>query len=533
MTSTKSLTALLTVGNHVCTDLPEFFRHLAALPKEVRGEVFQQKIEWLAELHERLDEVSESFVRFKEKDAELAPYINEESESWLKVKSAAQRAEDSRKQIEHAQKKIFSIWGEATVTKDFAHLMSAGYNTWSSLRKLAMQQNDYAIAIGIIRRAVYWRLRNPTYGRAKDMVPNGSDFRRITSGQINTIISRNELLSAGYNIASNGWLVAIPSVTGIQEQNDSQSQTVTDVEERTSVSDVDIALWSPIEGEEDCIPGRPLTRSRAAALLAPPATPESLDVIDANEDAEVEISDGPAQKKRKIGHEEEEYDADTTTTDNAASKQRCICDSSIPKTFLEKLGRRKKCDAFQQANLMKTWYKMRNKMFCFDHLRDLAVIVGFQVKRLNHDLLDTRLRQYHEHMVAGTLGAWKTGKDTYAFFRVEARPPRPSDKLGPYRFAPRELSPLAITSEQQQELCSYLGINKTEWDMNGSIVADCFMWWKTLRYNGNQSPTCDSIMEVINREFDMYRFHLREINGRPNYGWLRNIFYSLNQQVIR
>lgn len=31
----------------------------------------------------------------------------------------------------------------------------------------------------------------------------------------------------------------------------------------------------------------------------------------------------------------------------------------------------------------------------------------------------------------------------------------------------------------------------------------------------------------------MYHAHLRLINKKPNYGWLRNMYYSLGQQVMR
>jgi hypothetical protein len=34
-------------------------------------------------------------------------------------------------------------------------------------------------------------------------------------------------------------------------------------------------------------------------------------------------------------------------------------------------------------------------------------------------------------------------------------------------------------------------------------------------------------------EFKMYRHHLREINGKSNYRWLRNMFYLIRQQLIR
>lgn len=34
-------------------------------------------------------------------------------------------------------------------------------------------------------------------------------------------------------------------------------------------------------------------------------------------------------------------------------------------------------------------------------------------------------------------------------------------------------------------------------------------------------------------EYEMYRHHLQEINGKSNYGWLSNMFYSIGQQFMR
>jgi hypothetical protein len=42
-----------------------------------------------------------------------------------------------------------------------------------------------------------------------------------------------------------------------------------------------------------------------------------------------------------------------------------------------------------------------------------------------------------------------------------------------------------------------------------------------------------TIMEVILEEFEMYHAHLRLINKKPNYGWLRNMYHSLSQQMMR
>jgi hypothetical protein len=38
---------------------------------------------------------------------------------------------------------------------------------------------------------------------------------------------------------------------------------------------------------------------------------------------------------------------------------------------------------------------------------------------------------------------------------------------------------------------------------------------------------------MVLTEFDMYRYHFRKINKKENYGWLRNMFYSIGQQLMR
>lgn len=42
------------------------------------------------------------------------------------------------------------------------------------------------------------------------------------------------------------------------------------------------------------------------------------------------------------------------------------------------------------------------------------------------------------------------------------------------------------------------------------------------------------IFKLIEEEFDMYLYHLRdEQNGQKRWGWMRHMFYSLIQQLVR
>ena len=58
-----------------------------------------------------------------------------------------------------------------------------------------------------------------------------------------------------------------------------------------------------------------------------------------------------------------------------------------------------------------------------------------------------------------------------------------------------------------------------------------FSWlWEGVTVQGVYEP---GVGGLIDDEFDMYLHHQTEKNGMPNRGWLRTMFYSLTQQVIR
>jgi hypothetical protein len=60
------------------------------------------------------------------------------------------------------------------------------------------------------------------------------------------------------------------------------------------------------------------------------------------------------------------------------------------------------------------------------------------------------------------------------------------------------------------------------WGRDGTVNTDLLSWW----FEGE-------IGQIVLMEFDMYLFHLRDINGRDNWGWLRNMFHPIAQQLVR
>ena len=63
------------------------------------------------------------------------------------------------------------------------------------------------------------------------------------------------------------------------------------------------------------------------------------------------------------------------------------------------------------------------------------------------------------------------------------------------------------------------------------IVKDMFDWlWKGIK---SKDEVETGIGDLILEEFDIYQWHQRERNGQSNRGWLRTMYYSLTQQLIR
>ena len=76
----------------------------------------------------------------------------------------------------------------------------------------------------------------------------------------------------------------------------------------------------------------------------------------------------------------------------------------------------------------------------------------------------------------------------------------------------------------------------SEWADSGSVVVPrLFDWWfepHVIRLPNGEAPK-KFIAEWVEYEFDMYDFHQRLIGGRANLGWLRTMYYSLGQQLMR
>nr|KMM73072.1 hypothetical protein CPAG_09361 [Coccidioides posadasii RMSCC 3488] len=82
--------------------------------------------------------------------------------------------------------------------------------------------------------------------------------------------------------------------------------------------------------------------------------------------------------------------------------------------------------------------------------------------------------------------------------------------------------PLEIAEE------SYCNLQK-ERETTGSVVIPQLMCWWNDKLQGASAV----VLTRVNGEYDMYYHHQRMMGGRDNYGWLRTMYHSIGQQLMR
>ena len=219
----------------------------------------------------------------------------------------------------------------------------------------------------------------------------------------------------------------------------------------------------------------------------------------------------------KAGTDGDDDDGERPLKRRRLDSSDCRCSAEVSRGWKASVIKIKEYDMATNFKLLKSWQSWQS--VCYPHTKATGSHMGLRIKQLKAKQLADRLQYIHEHRLE--IGKLKTDPATFTWFRVKNRPQRPSDFLGPYNFA--HADPPAAFHYDQEALSSWIGgFDREQWNMDGSISVDLFSWWF-------DTP----IGEIVLKEYDMYRHHLREINGKSNYGWLRNMLYSIGQQLMQ
>lgn len=236
--------------------------------------------------------------------------------------------------------------------------------------------------------------------------------------------------------------------------------------------------------------------------------------------------------------EEIEGDFDSGSK-NVSPLATCKC-RKLPQDFLKRISRRnaKSAGLDSHGGLMKTLKVLVKPGIsldhvCYKHLKDYGAHFGLQVKFLKADMLRHRLGQSWEHRQ--DLDAFKTSAVSKLWWRRTSRPHIEEDDHGVFAHRPRKDTLMkglatnhgAVIIEEIAGKDAY-----GSWaDTGNLIVKGMFSWlWDGIHL---ENQFVEGVGDLISEEFDMYRHHQAEQNVVPNKGWLRTMFHSLTQQIIR
>lgn len=87
---------------------------------------------------------------------------------------------------------------------------------------------------------------------------------------------------------------------------------------------------------------------------------------------------------------------------------------------------------------------------------------------------------------------------------------------------------MGVSAIRRRGITKSLAKEMNAWEKEGSVlIPELMYWWK------NDSLNRDSLPDRFKEEFDMYLHHQRTPVGGSNYSWIRNMYHSVAQQLIR
>jgi len=175
----NALAILQTVQNRRFSSLAETSAYLKSLSPEERFEIVNGQATKLVVVQERVDQCMEYLESFVQGDDAFKDRLSRDPEVWTKIANGANRARTAAKKKQQAIDRCCARWGSESVYHHFDHLLDAGDNTWSKVRRVAMREADIHAAVRRIRDAVFWRVTHSRPGRSADLYPLAVDFEKI------------------------------------------------------------------------------------------------------------------------------------------------------------------------------------------------------------------------------------------------------------------------------------------------------------------------------------------------------------------
>jgi len=474
-------------------------------------------LEKMVTYHNHAGDMIEEVYTYIERDGAFNAAIShkEFSDTWREVRIIVENNKERRDRVQESSRAIVGCWDEKVVG-----WLVAVQTSGSFMRAVQLLAGMCSAQEGALRvnRAMVDRLGAPRKGISSQNVIQTADVVAARSLATFERVTRDEQKRFGLRVGEVGFL----EEGEVQEEIEGASESVQHFpapgwemgndQASESVQHFPAPGWEM--GNDQASDRGDLTRA-----------------TDLEDDYHVEIRDEMIDEEllSEVGRELQELEKKESSAEAGSgsdeegtrrrktTESKCGCSGDVTSGWKTAASKGKSYDMGLNLKLLKAWSGFRK--VCYVHSKAMGGHVGLRVKQLNGQQLEERLRYIHNNRLE--IGRLKTSKDTFSWFRVKNRPARASDTLGPYKFKHEDL--LADLDYDQQTVLDWIGgVDTAAWNEEGSVNINLFGWWFETE-----------IGNIVLREFDAYRHHLREINGKSNYGWLRNMFYSIGQQLMR
>jgi hypothetical protein len=538
----------VSTGENLAMDAsPEtMLRYIQRQPREQQYHLLEQLNATMEQHEGHLLDLRAELIEYMESEKLWQYHLRQDiyEEVWSRAKLSVRQHQEQKDRIATAVQTITHHWGQDVWDRVFAD-QNAGYPTFSAIRAFAKECQDWNLASRIILSVYHYRMVKRTRGQRSATEILASDWRNamkmlaeLRAG--NSELTADEVLYEHEHVAEHAKLM-LPRLISLDTPLKKTLPQTRDEPLSPDIPTKQVTTTNPASVSVQNI------ANKALNLLS-----ESLDVDDTvvsqnptgneNEEQEAEPElevirpqDQPDDDE-PTGNEDEEQEADPELEvirpqdqpdEHEASCKHC---HNISADLIGDIERKDKAIPKIVATLARIMEEEgldvdRDARLCYAHKKMLGGTIGLRLRTLTTERLDERFRMIWRQRA--NIAKLKTGKDTWAWFRASDRPPRAADNMGHFNYVHEEPECDFIDHDAIRD---WLMIQSDgNWEKDGSVIIGDMFEWLFEEDTAHVVP----ISQLLTDEFDMYWHHLRQRGGQSNYGWLRNMYHGIFQQVVR
>jgi hypothetical protein len=496
---------------------------LRGYDKPTAYQLATQLLDKLVDYHDRVEQAISSLYNFVDEE-ELWKGQEDHAEfkrRWQEARKIQLRHKQNARYIAGVKRKAVTAWGQVEANAFFEHLKS---RTMVELASIFVRSGlSYEQMRLAINNEVILRLSATRRGiRTTKGVIQGDLSKALTRKCLNPLVT-NDLRAHGLRLDQDGYCCA--NTSGDDLPTLESTGRISTIEPGTE-DDIDM------EDEEQANVGDMPTRTVSTSGLLSESSdlsdlsdvPTDFDGFMADEEYQVEDSRLPVAEcgcliKRTA------VDRILTLPPDTSIRRKLIALRSICRQLLPELS-----SVVSESNI------------CEPHAKKIFDLFNMRSASKSHAALAERVDFLYRNMdtwdeMVRSHSTWFRPKND-----LQNEPP-----LGVYRFRHQPALPLVSDFGTNMTWLSFESLYRRilpfpdptalppstlyqQMSDRGSVVIPQLFGWLKEDFDGDHPS---GILALIHEEIDMYEYHYQPRPGKPRIGWIRNMWHSLIQQLVR